>query len=350
MTTINNPHDAFVRHSFENPLVLQEFCSNYLPRSVAEQIEINKVRLDHDSFVDKNLKEHLSDLLINAPLRNSSTAKIYILFEHKSGDERFVMLQLLRYMVQIWQKELAAQKSVSSYCLTPIIPLILYHGDKQMTAPVEFSELIKAVPEMERYTPRFSAHLLDLSVIDENDLSGGVRIFSVMNMLQIIRSSRLNDRLPEIVKALDTISEQQDVLSIIRTILFYALSGSDKVTEAAVTRTVQQIRNGGEIMNTLVKKWVDQGFRKGVEEGIEKGIEKGIRKGREEGFEKGIEKGIDEVRIVILKAVKARFGEVSEKMKSYVASTSDTHVLEGIIPLVISCSSAEEMESSLGIK
>ena len=83
MDMINNPHDTFVRHSFENPIVLKDFCANYLPEDISSQIKLDEVCLEHDSFVDEGLKEHLSDLLISAPLKGSGQTKIYVLFERQ---------------------------------------------------------------------------------------------------------------------------------------------------------------------------------------------------------------------------------------------------------------------------
>ena len=105
-------------------------------------------------------------------------------------------------------------------------------------------------------------------------------------------------------------------------------------------------------MNMLTEKWVKQGVEQGVKQGVEQGVKQGIEQGVKQGVKQGVEQGIKEgmtkgEALMILKAIEARFGKTSEKLQNYISKINDTIILEGILPLVISSPSLEELEREL---
>ena len=63
-------------------------------------------------------------------------------------------LQLLRYMVRIWEKEWKKKR-----LLSPIIPIVFYHGIEGWSYSQEFADMLEAPDVLKRYTPHFE-HLL----------------------------------------------------------------------------------------------------------------------------------------------------------------------------------------------
>ena len=62
---------------------------------------------------------------------------MYFLFEHKSQSDPLTVLQLLSYIVRIWEKRLR-----DGVPLCPIVPLVVYHGESGWTAARSISELV----------------------------------------------------------------------------------------------------------------------------------------------------------------------------------------------------------------
>ena len=58
------------------------------------------------------------------------------------------MLQVLRYVVLIWLREYKAakdQKRLDDFLLPPILPIIVYHGERDFNAPVLLGKLIRPI-------------------------------------------------------------------------------------------------------------------------------------------------------------------------------------------------------------
>ena len=85
--------------------------------------------------------------------------KIVFLFEHKSFVPVFPHLQLLKYMVRIWEHQLLNKEK-----LKPIFPFIIYHGkDKWKQKPFEaYFESGEIDETLKPFIPNFDYWLTDL--------------------------------------------------------------------------------------------------------------------------------------------------------------------------------------------
>lgn len=134
MTEPKNPHDAFFKHFMTKPEIAADFLRQHLPPEVLAETDLSALVLQKDTFVDEALREHFSDLIYQAPWKAGGVIHIYLLFDHKSYVDGWVLLQLLRYKVFIWEKD-----KLTAGVLTPVIPLVVYHGATQWTAHPFFS-------------------------------------------------------------------------------------------------------------------------------------------------------------------------------------------------------------------
>ncbi len=101
MKKIVNVHDKFIQETFTRDEIAKSFLKHYLPKSLLKQVDMSTLGIVKDSFIDKELQEHFSDILYTVRFLNTDLF-IYLLIEHKSYTEQLVSLQILRYKVKIW--------------------------------------------------------------------------------------------------------------------------------------------------------------------------------------------------------------------------------------------------------
>ena len=121
MMEIGNPHDRFFKEALSRREVARDFILHYLPGEIVALLNVDSLVISKDSFVDKDLGEHLSDILYNVDMKHEGSAYIYVLFEHKSYPDLLISFHLLRYIVRIWEQ---AIKRGASRPLPPIIPIV----------------------------------------------------------------------------------------------------------------------------------------------------------------------------------------------------------------------------------
>ena len=167
--SVHNPHDRFFRDSFTRPEIVRDYLQEYLPLDVNALLNLDTLTLQDGSFIDEAMQEHQTDLLYQVQLGGGESAYIYFLFEHKSYPDPLVPLQLLRYLVRFWERQLKEDEA-----LAPVIPLVIYHGEKPWQVPTQFLSLVEVPVELRRYLPEFQYHLSDFSHLSEEEIRGQI--------------------------------------------------------------------------------------------------------------------------------------------------------------------------------
>jgi len=77
---VSNPHDKFFKETMKDPQTAGDFLRLYLPKELAEKLNLNKLKLQKDSFIDSKLQVLQTDLLFKTEYLGKP-AFIYVLFE-----------------------------------------------------------------------------------------------------------------------------------------------------------------------------------------------------------------------------------------------------------------------------
>jgi hypothetical protein len=197
-------------------------------------VEGARVTVDNKSYIEAELREQLTDLLIcfdppaedplsrdggvggpaGVPARQTGRAEgggtlyLYVLVEHKSQPERWTPFQLLRYMLAVWSDVLRRERP-EPMRLPPILPVVLYQGTREWNAPLAFEALVDTVPaggvqagesrehqdsaaHTPPHIPRFKPLFVNLQSLPDEELHGGVR--AVVALLFLKYLARCIDR------------------------------------------------------------------------------------------------------------------------------------------------------------
>ena len=194
MKDIHQPHDKFVGQLFENEKTAINFLQHYLPPEVLEHVDLSAAKLKKGSFIEQNLKGHFTDVLYQVKL-SVGPGYIYLLVEHKSYSDKLTPLQLLRYMVKIWDREIG---SIGGGKLPMIIPFVFYHGKSEWRLGTRFGNLLTGPAELQVYSPDFQYALFDLHRYPDDRLAGNPGIQARLFTLKHVTDADFADRLNQI--------------------------------------------------------------------------------------------------------------------------------------------------------
>jgi predicted transposase/invertase (TIGR01784 family) len=325
---VQNPHDGLVRYIFSDAQQMQGLLTKTLPPAVLAELDMATLSPVSGSFVDDALRQQHSDLLYRVSFLNGKEGFVYVLFEHKSYQDAMLPFQLLRYMVRIWER-LVRDGSP----LNPIIPLMLYHGQKAWISSRTMQDIIDAPEELERFLPRFDSVLIDLSQCSDSELRGNALLNAVLLMLKYVASEELGDRLPGIIQLLVQIIDEPRGLECLKAVLVYLTNATDKIShEQLATTVLQAFKSAREErespMPTIAETLIQQGIEKGMEKGLRAGIRKGLRVG---------------IRI----ALDLRFPDQGQQLLAQTNSMHSTELLTEFLELCKTARSSEELQSFL---
>ncbi|MGH9939886.1 MAG: Rpn family recombination-promoting nuclease/putative transposase, partial [Blastocatellia bacterium] len=294
MSEITNPHDRFFKEVLSRPETAADFLANYLPPDVAAALDLSALELIKDSFTDEELRQHFSDLLYSTRLKGGQPALVYLLFEHKSEPEKEVSLQLLRYKTRIWERLPRDETGL----LPPVIPLVLYHGQKKWNAPAQFARLVAASENetIRRFVPQFEYHLVDLSEYDLETFKGEIILRVFLALLKYIFHEGLGERLPEIIAPL-TRMMRQDALEYLRTILMYLSIAKRQISKEDLHMAIEQTfpESTGEVIAQFALDWIAEGEQKGEQKSAAR---------------------------ISLRLLERRFGAISDDLREMISSLS----------------------------
>lgn len=296
--------------------------------------------LRKDSFIDPDLQQHFSDLLYQAESQAGEITHIYLLLEHKSTPSPQAPFQLLRYLVRIWEQDLRQGDDLS-----PIIPVVVYHGQEKWRVATDFDEIFPGPAALRPYWPSFRYELTDLSTYSDAEIEGSAFLQIGLMVLKYIYDPNLGERLPALSALFRRLANTETALEYLRTVLIYVAAANDRVTESDLATAVDTAlpQRRGEIMPTLVEKWIEHGKKEGLELGLEKGLEKGLQQGREQGLEQGREQGLEQS---IHRLLTRRFGPPPPSVTAELEALS-APVLEQVLDAAIETPDMEAFTNRL---
>ena len=170
------PYNAIFVKTLSLKLAAREYLENseFVPSHISKNCDFDSLERVPTTFIDERLKPHFADVIWKCKC-NGESLYFCFLFEHKSYIDRFIILQLLRYLtegylqqIDEYRKKQKAKKEVGKKTkqlehLQLIIPIVLYHGkDKWQNRP--FSDLFKLPdPSLKSYIPEVAYILNDLT-------------------------------------------------------------------------------------------------------------------------------------------------------------------------------------------
>jgi predicted transposase/invertase (TIGR01784 family) len=269
--TLSQPHARTFEYVFKEKETAASFFKEYLPEKIRNKLDFRTLKISNVKFVDKKLEDYFSDLMYEIKLKSShKRALIYLLFEHKSWEEWFTCLQVLKYMVRIW--ELFLKQNKKTKYLPVIIPLVIYHGKPKWSLSTRFISLFEETTDLEDYIPDFSFNLYDISHTPDEDIHGTPLLKIFLTTFKYITSPELRNVLWDIFKIFLEIRDKTKVSEYLEVLLSYLFNSPGDFNKEELHEQVTSIlEEGGDIMQTIAQQLREEGIKIGEEKGIEKG-------------------------------------------------------------------------------
>lgn len=162
---INNPYDKVIKFALKNKEEAETFFRNFLPTHIVEKLDFNTLELDDCSYIDENLQENYADVTYDIIWNNKTPIKISLLLEHKSYKVTYPHFQKLRYMLNIWEYQLAQNEK-----LRPVIPIVLYHDKAEWKVRPMYDYFEGLDEELRRFIPHFDYLLVNLEDYSDEEI------------------------------------------------------------------------------------------------------------------------------------------------------------------------------------
>jgi predicted transposase/invertase (TIGR01784 family) len=268
-------HDEFFKSAFSRLKIARAYLEEMLPEAVTTSLDLNSLERENGSYVDQDLQEHITDMVYQCKLKLGQTLLwITFIFEHKSSPERYPHLQLLRYILGAWEQQRKQKLPIS-----PIIPIIVYHGKKKWKKRDLKDYFGVDLPEnLLPYLPRFEYFLTSVQDLSDGQiiaLKAGLLINTLLMLKHIWETDFILEH-PQLMFAhLKQETYDGDFITSIVAYIFKNTEISKEKVKKFFAELPQTLNE--EFMSTygMIKE-------EGVIEGLEEGRKEGLEEGREQ--------------------------------------------------------------------
>lgn len=318
MSGIDSIHNNFFQKVFSEAANVEAFLKFVLPAALQNQLDFTAISLDPTSYVSEEYKASFSDLAVKCRTKvEELPIDIYFLFEHKSYQDKGVLVQLLRYMSVMWQRDRDEKKP-----LRVIVPLVFYHGEGSWQIPTQFIEQFSIAEEWKPFLLNFTYVLFDVNAWDweaesSRPLRENVFLLSAMMLMKAAFSKDLHliRQMFQLWHQIGFTQEQERI----NFLLIYVAETQDTSIAKLEKMAEETNLQGEQIMPTLAQRLRDEG------------IEKGYLLDRQE---------------VLIMLLSTRF-HLNESEKQAIRQVDEIEKLTAALKLVVTTQTKEEILESL---
>src|SRR5215208_1367947 len=350
-------HDHSYKLLFSHTAMVADLLRDFVHEDWVRELDFSTLERVEGSFVTHELHERESDIIWRVRWGGERWLYVYLLLEFQSTVDPWMALRVLVYTGLLWQSLARDGELSASGRLPPVLPLVLYNGERPWGAALEVGGLIEPVPGgLERYRPQLRYFLLDQSRLAEEELAPrrnlAAALFRLEKSREVADVDRVLSNLVEWLRSPEESSLRQAFAVWVVKVLSSRLPevGLPQVTDLMEVRTVL-----AERVTEWTRQWKQEAYQEGREQGLEDGREQGREQGREEGLEQGREQGLEQgrdqgrqegrqegreegreetlerLRGVLLQELEAHFGPLSEKVRDKAAALHSIEEIAGLI-------------------
>lgn len=260
--TLNNPQlrDSSSKLIFGDNILCSQFLRDYADMDILRNIQPEDIEDVSERYVPLYSTERESDTVKRVNIgkyvqtdenENTLELPLYIvsLVEHKTKVEYNVAMQMLRYMIHIWEdyeKEMDKKyphiSARKDFRYPPILPIVYYEGKRKWTAPLDLADRILCRELLGDYLPHFKYQMVSLHDYSNEELlarGDEISLAMLINKIDGIEDMEAfrrlpNERMDEILR--DTPEYLLEIMEKLLRALLYSMNLEEDETENAVSK------------------------------------------------------------------------------------------------------------------
>lgn len=259
-------HDGLFKRIMGNEIAAQEFLEYYLPSDFKEQIDLSRITIGKESYIEETLKEKFSDIVYSIKTKNDETAFIYVLLDHQSTVDHWMALRLWRYALLLCERH---QKNKDKLPL--IYTMIMYNGTEVYNAPRNLWDLF-ADPVQAKKVMTEDYQLVDLQSMSDNEIIQKKHLGMMEYVMKHIHQRDMIKLWEKFLQAfkLEILVDKEKGYIYLTAFLWYTDAKLPEERQAELEQVLAKYlseEEKGDIMRTIAQKYIEEGEVRGIQIG-----------------------------------------------------------------------------------
>lgn len=179
-------HDALYHRPFSHPGMVAQLLREFAAGPWLDDFDLDHMERLNANFHSDTSERRDGDMIWRIPRRGGDNAYLVLLLEFQSTPRHWMALRAMVYAGLLWQHLIKEKRLPADGKLPPVLPLVLYNGDRRWAAPLRLHELI-GLPEnapLWRWQPDLRYHLVDEGAFTGEDLAKRDALVSLLFRLE----------------------------------------------------------------------------------------------------------------------------------------------------------------------
>jgi hypothetical protein len=258
-------HDNLYHRLFSHPDMVVQLLREFVSGPWLDDLDLDGMERLNAKFHAETSERRDGDMIWRIPRRGGGDTYLVLLLEFQSTPDRWMALRALVYAGLLWQHLVKEQRLPLDGRLPPILPVVLYNGDRRWAAPLALRELV-GLPEnspLWRWQPNMRYHMVDEGAFGDDDLAGRDTLPALLFRLE---SSPDPDQVVGLADALVAWFVRYPGFETLRSIFAELLGGllGPLAPDIVVPDELLEVRN---MLATRAETWKQQWLREGEQRG-----------------------------------------------------------------------------------
>ena len=308
--------------------MVEDLLRGFVAGDWIDEFDFSTLQKLSAEYVSDEHRTRLGDMVWRVRHRGA-WLHVLVLLEFQSTDDPDMALRILEYTALLY-RELARNDALGpNRRRPPVLPVVLYNGDRPWRAARDVGELIAPVgaslapyQPSQRYVVLDERHLRDHDVPERN----------LMAAVVALEQSRSPDDLKRVVETLQRRRWAPAERELQRAFTEWVRRLAHRlVPHAATLPPAVTLEDLKMTLEERVSEWPRQWLQQGIEQGREQGIEQGLRQ------------GIEQQRALLRRLAAARFGDhAAQRLAPILARITDPEAIAEIADRLVRCDTAAE--------
>lgn len=279
-------HDNGYKLLFSFPEMVRDLLTGFVHEEWVDQLDFSTLEKVSCSYVSDDLRDREDDVVWRVRW-GDGWLYVYLLIEFQSKVERHMAVRVMTYLGLLYQDLIRQKAFTPTDRLPPVLPLVLYNGDRRWRAADDVAELIEPVPGgLEDYRPSLRYLLLDEGAIIK-DKQAGIKdkqagaaasrnlVAALFHLEHSRDEDSLLDVLGTLVEWLKTPEQTQLRRAFSVWIRRVLLPGRLPKLALAELEPMNELQEVHAVLAERVKEWHKRWEREGIEKGMQQGMQQG---------------------------------------------------------------------------
>jgi hypothetical protein len=166
-------HDTLYHRLFDHPNMVTQLLREFVAGPWLDELDLAGMERLNAKFHAETGDRREGDMIWRIPRRDGGDTYLLLLLEFQSTPYRWMALRMLVYASLLWQQLVNEKSLPPDGKLPPILPVVLYNGDRRWAAPLALHDLVglRGDSPLWRWQPTMRYEVVDEGAFPEEDLA-----------------------------------------------------------------------------------------------------------------------------------------------------------------------------------